>query len=311
MPQWYFSGEVVCLWRSSPSERNLTSYDNAANPGDRLNNHFVLDTDDTSFGLAPGTRLTLGYLVAPHTAIEGGFYGANEWDETTRTPAFASAGGLGPLSPYWGSGNGLFDTSAFSNSNRQSAAYDSSFNSAELGVRQWFAPSFSALAGFRFINFSDQFQLTASNDAANNQSGQTGVYRTQTSNNLVGVQAGTEYTHELWPSWLLFSVEGKAGAFANFADEKNLLFNTGTTNSQRSSSASQFSGVCDLSLALTALVTNHLTVRGGYTFLFMNGLALATDQLDTNPTMANSREFVADKGTLTLQGPFLGGELAW
>jgi hypothetical protein len=67
----------------------------------------------------------------------------------------------------------------------------------------------------------------------------------------------------------------------------------------------------DLSFALTALVGNHLTVRGGYTFLFLDGLALATDQLDTNPTMNNSRDFIADRGSMTMQGPFVGAELAW
>ena len=61
----------------------------------------------------------------------------------------------------------------------------------------------------------------------------------------------------------------------------------------------------DLTLAMTALVSDHLTIRGGYTFLFLDGVALAADQLDTNPTMANSRDFIADKGTMTLQGPFI------
>ena len=59
-------------------------------------------------------------------------------------------------------------------------------------------------------------------------------------------------------------------------------------------------------------MSDHLTLRGGYTFLFLDGVALATYQLDTNPTMLNnSRNFLADKGSLTLQGPFVGAELAW
>ena len=58
----------------------------------------------------------------------------------------------------------------------------------------------------------------------------------------------------------------------------------------------------DLSVALTALVSDHLTLRGGYTFLFLDGVALATDQLDTNPTMNNSRNFLADKGSLHSAG---------
>jgi hypothetical protein len=143
--------------------------------------------------------------------------------------------------------------------------------------------------------------------------GDSGYYRTWTNNNLLGLQFGTEYTHDLFPRWLFFSIEGKTGAFLNFDDQKNLLFNNGPnpTYDQRSSRETQFSSMCDLSVALTALVSNHLTLRGGYSFVFLNGVALATDQLDTNPTMNNSRGFIADNGSMTLQGPFVGAELAW
>jgi hypothetical protein len=310
-PRWYMRGEVVWLFRDSPNDRNLTSYNNASNTHDPLNNRFILDTDALPFGVAPGTRVTIGHYLTDRTAIEGAFFGANNWDDRTATSAYPSVNGLGPLSPYWGLGGGPAGTSAFSNSNQQIATFHSSFDSAELGVRQWVLPSMSVLLGFRYINVADQFQLTATNNASNNDAGQSGYYRTWTNNNLAGFQFGTEYTHDLFTRWLFFSIEGKAGAFVNFADEKNMLFNSGTTYNQRSSYGTQYAGMCDLSLALTALVSDHLTLRGGYTFLYLDGLALATDQLDTNPTMANSRDFLADKGAMTLQGPFLGAELAW
>jgi hypothetical protein len=310
-PRWYFRGEVVWLSRNSPNERNLTSYDNASNAKDPLSNRFILDTDALPFGLAPGMRLTIGHYLTDRTAIEGAYYGINNWDQRTGTLAYPSAGGLGPLSSYWGSGGGPFNTSAFSDSNQQFATYHSSFESAELGIRQWITPSMSALIGLRYVNVADQFQLTATNDASNVDAGQVGYYRTWTNNNLIGLQIGTEYTHDLFTRWLYFSIEGKAGAYLNFADQKNLLFNTDTTYNQRSSYNTQFSSMFDLTFALTALVSDHLTLRGGYTFLFIDGVALATDQLDTNPTMNSSRNFLADNGTMTLQGPFVGAELAW
>jgi hypothetical protein len=73
----------------------------------------------------------------------------------------------------------------------------------------------------------------------------------------------------------------------------------------------EFASAWDLTFAISYLATDHLTIRGGYTFLLLSGIALAPDQLDTNPTMQDSRNFLADKGTMTLQGPFVGGELAW
>jgi hypothetical protein len=310
-PRWYLRGEVVWLSRNSPNDRNLTSYDNASNSTDRLNNRFILDTDGLPFGLAPGMRVTVGHYLTDQTAIEGAYYGANNWDQRTGTLDYPSANGQGPLSAYWGTGGGPFSTSAFSNSNQQIADYHSSFESAEINVRQWVLPSMSVLAGFRYINVADQFQLTATNDGTNVDAGQVGYYRTWTNNNLGGFQFGTEYTHDLYARWLFFSAEGKAGAFLNWADQKNLLFNTGTTYDQRSSRETQFAGMFDFSASLSALIGSHLTLRGGYTFLFLDGLALASDQLDTNPTMASARNFLANKGSVVLQGPFVGAELAW
>jgi hypothetical protein len=253
----------------------------------------------------------LGHYLTDRTAIEGAFYGTNRWDASNGTQQFPSTNGVGPLSPYWGSGGGPFSTSAFLNSNQQVATYYTTFDSAELGVRQWITPNMSALLGFRYINVGDKFGLTATNNALNADAGQIGQYETWTTNNLIGVQFGTEYTHELFFHWLFCSVEGKGGAFVNFADEKNLLFNSGTTYDQRSARDTQFASMLDLSVAVSALVGNHLTLRGGYTFLFLDGVALSTDQLDGNPTLNNSRNFIADKGTMTLRGPFVGGEIAW
>jgi hypothetical protein len=315
-PRWYFRGDAVWLFRDNGNYHNLTSFNNTSNKSDPYNNRLILNTDDVAFGVSAGMRLTLGHYITDRTAIEGEFYGANNWDENTGTPAFPSFLGpqgkmIGPLSPYWGTGGGPFSTPAFTNSNQMLASEQSSFDSGELNIRQWVTPAMSVLGGVRFISVGDQFLLAATNNASNVDAGQIGAYRTWTNNNLIGLQIGTEYTHDIFVQWLFFSIEGKGGAFLNFDDEKNLLFSSGTTYNQRSARDTQYSSMFDLSLALTALVGSHLTVRGGYTFLFLDGLALATDQLDTNPTMNNSRNFIADKGSMTLQGPFVGAELAW
>jgi hypothetical protein len=67
----------------------------------------------------------------------------------------------------------------------------------------------------------------------------------------------------------------------------------------------------DFSLGLTALANSHLTFRAGYTYLYVSGLALAPDQLDMSPIQSNSRRFIADKGSMSMYGPYVGGELVW
>ncbi len=311
-PNWYLRGDSIWLQRSRPDYHNLTSYLNVNDATDHLNGHFLLNSDEVTYPLEPGLRVTFGRYITDTTMIEGTYLGAVNWDRRNGTPNFPTgANGIGPLLSYWGPGFGPFDTSAFTGSNLQIASYESQFNSFELGVRHAVWGTTSILAGFRYINVGDLFQLSAFDDAANTNSNGNGFYRTWTNNNLVGVQIGSEYTHDLWFPRLFASVDARGGIFANFAEQKNLLFNSGDTYNQRSDRQVQFAGLWDVTFAISYLATDHLTIRGGYTFLFINGLALAPNQLDTNPTMQNSRNFIADNDSMTLQGPFIGGELAW
>jgi hypothetical protein len=313
-PCWYFRGDAVFLTRSHADDHNLTSYANLNTPSDRLNGHVLLETDDVTYPLEPGMRLTFGRYITDTWMVEGTYYGAFSWDRTSGTPTFPTgANGLGPLFPYWGPSltGAPFDTSAFTGSNVQTASYETQFNSFEVNVRHAIWGTTTILAGFRYINIGDLFQLSASDNANSSNPGGTGLYRTWTNNNLVGFQLGTEYAHDLWWPRLFGSVDGRGGIYANAAEQKSLLFNSGDTYNQRSDRQAQFASVWDLTFTLSFVATDHLTIRGGYTFLFIDGVALAPDQLDTTPTTLSSRRFIADNDTLTLQGPFVGGELAW
>ena len=311
-PSWYLRGDNVWLMRSRADEHNLTSYDNLNNTKDPRNGHFLLDTNEVTYPLEPGMRITFGRYITDTWMIEATYYGDVDWDRRNGTPTFPTgANGLGPLLPYWGPATGAFDTSAFVGANVQTAEYESQFNSIEINVRHSIWATTSIMAGFRYMNLGDLFQLSASDNANNLTPGAVGLYRTWTNNNLAGFQLGTEYAHDLWFPRLYGSIDCRGGVYANFVEQKNLLFNTGDTYDQRSSREVPFATGWDVTFTLSYLATDHLTIRGGYTFLFLDGVALAPDQLDTNPTTLSSRRFVADNDTLTLQGPFVGGELAW
>ena len=305
-PQFYFAGEVVWLLRNGSNEHTLTFQSNGTPPYFGKN---VLDTNDLGFQYEPGMRLTLGMMVTRDTAIEGGYYGLNDWDARQGV-----TGPPGSLAPYWSLGTGAPNEQGFLGTNRQVATASSSFDSAEIGLRHWFNPNVSTLLGFRYINVADQFQLTGFNSSLGPSP--SGIYRTWTNNNLFGAQLGFQYKHDVFVNWLSASVEARSGAFANDADQKNLFFSAATpttseTNSQREARETTFAGMGELTFAMTAHVTNYFSLRGGYTFLFLDGIALAPDQLDSSPTAANSRNFIADKGSMTLQGPFVGGEVTW
>ena len=311
-PAWYLRGDNVWLNRSRADDHNLTSYDNLNTASDPRNGHFLLDTNEVTYPLESGMRITLGRYLTDTWMIEGTYYGDVSWDRRNGTANFPTgANGLGPLLPYWGPNVGAFDTSAFTGANVMTAAYETQFNSFELNVRHSIWATTSIMAGFRYMNVGDLFQLTASDNANNSTPGAVGIYRTWTNNNLVGFQLGSEYAHDLWFPRLYGSVDWRGGVYANFAEQKNLLFNTGDTYDQRSVRDVPFATAWDITFTLSYLATDHLTIRGGYTFLFIDGIALAPDQLDTNPTTLSSRRIIADNDSLTLQGPFVGAELAW
>jgi hypothetical protein len=311
-PSWYFRGDNVWLNRSRANDHNLTTYDNLNNTADPRNGHVVLDTNEVTYPLEPGMRLTLGRYLTDTWMVEATYFGDVSWDRRNGTVNFPTgANTLGPLLPYWGPAQGAFDTSAFVGSNVQTAAYETQFNSIELNVRHSVWATTSIMAGFRYINIGDLFQFSASDNADNFQPGGVGIYRTWTNNNLVGFQLGTEYSHDLWFPRLFGSVDCRGGVYANFCEQKNLLYNSGDTYDQRSSRDIPFATAWDLTFTLSYLATDHLTIRGGYTFFFVNGVALAPDQLDTNPTTLSSRRFIADNDSLLLQGPFAGAEIAW
>ena len=184
-----------------PDDHNLTSYLNLNNTQDHLNGHFLLNSDDVTYPLEPGTRVTLGRYVTDTTMIEAAYLGGLNWDRRNGTPDFATgANGVGPLLAYWSPGFGPFDTSAFTGSNLQIASYESQFNSFELGVRHAVWGTTSILAGFRYINVGDLFQLASFDDAANTNPNANGFYRTWTNNNLVGFQIGSR-SKSGWSRW--------------------------------------------------------------------------------------------------------------
>ena len=197
-PNWYFRGDAVWLMRDRPNDRNLTI---DTSSGD---NKFVLSTNDVSFDMVSGMRLTFGYHVSDSTAIEAGFYGGNQWDASASTHVVQNGTIPGPLFPYYGL------NSVVSGSNQQVAWDNSSFNSAEIGVRHWISSTTSFLFGFRYMNFYDKFGLTALNVESGEPNSSAGSYQAAVANNLFGGQIGVEYTHPLYCDWLFVSLEGKA-----------------------------------------------------------------------------------------------------
>ncbi|MGE3316285.1 MAG: BBP7 family outer membrane beta-barrel protein [Planctomycetaceae bacterium] len=304
-PLWYLRAEGVWLSRNDQPTRNLSVFDDDGNHA--LEDRIVLSTRDLDPGTAPGTRIVLGRYLSERTSLEGSFYGLHDWDDRVATPLEESAQ---PYNAYFGDDDeSSFDVSAFSGSAQQEVSFDSNFNSAEFGLRRWMRSDTSLLLGLRYMGIDERLTFLSHDDGPSDPSS-IGLYDIRTENNLFGVQVGTEYVHQIGWHWLYFNAEAKGGLFLNKATHDSQFFVSTPSSASDSTEEDSlgFARNAEFSIGLTAQLTEHFSLRGGWTVNYINGLAVAADQIDTTPHRVNSREYINDEGTVIYHGAYFGGE---
>jgi len=147
----------------------------------------------------------------------------------------------------------------------------SSLYSSEFNGRWRATQDVTLLAGFRWIEFGDW--LTAQQILAPASM----MYRTDVNNHLYGFQTGANVA--LWDGGgpLYVNFLGKAGIYGNFADQNTAGPMVSTTYNEGVRAA--FVGQC--TLASTLQLTPRMSVRSGYTVLWLDGVALAPGQMST------------------------------
>jgi hypothetical protein len=101
---------------------------------------------------------------------------------------------------------------------------------------------------------------------------------------------------------------GKAGIFGNAAAQ-NSLFSTGVVTLPADGGGSQVAFMGELGTTGRMQLTDHLAVRGGYRLLWLDGVALASDQLGVSD-FANGSGFNGS-GNVFYRGAFAGFEFAY
>lgn len=308
----YFTAQAVAFRRDWQTSRNIATLDN---PTD-----VVLRTRDLNFVNQPGLSLLAGRRLTDYFAIEAGFVGLLNWDETRAVQNFTpnSQGTLGNLfSPFSNFGDppilGL-DYNDF-----VSIRTTSDFNTFDINVRQRFdtLPSLmqaSGLYGFRYINIHEQFQYRSESTAPLGV-GSNNAVDVETHNNLYGIQAGGTVELRIEPrGWL--NLEAKGMMCYNDASEAT-DYTIGPTvgpGVTTSSSASRSRVVFGMDVAATLVwkFTPHIIGRLGYQGIFLDGLALASENFVRNaPFIPSGLTDVYRNGHLAYHGPFAGLSATW
>ena len=330
---WYTQQEFVMWLKNPPREFAIAN--------DQVNAFQVRDqitTASSTFTFQPGARIVLGRNLGRDSrnrdqSIEFAFTGLFDWSTTYSLDAITqgSAGQAASLFSTLGGGGSIPE--GWSSLDNITYTYEADFNSFELNLITRARPNRDQLVlrpdgswarqasnsklwtyefGLRTILMNESFRYTGV--GAFNSDGDpvahSGDYTVRTHNGLFGLQGGATYDfqHENW-EW---GIRIKGGLFANFADRQSRVI----TNSQGVQTGGQAQDIDDETL--TALLEGsmfvryylrpNLIVRASYDVLYLQGMALAPEQLGLGNQAFPPFNMGGDA---LLQGGFFGFESVW
>lgn len=312
---WRITAEALRLHRSAAEPQDIL-FVPAIDPDDVV----ALNVADLRFDFQNGPRIGLRHYLFGQCDIEMSYFGVDGW-----TTWALRESDLGILFPPLGPG--FFA--------RVAVDYGSDLYSAEVNVRRRCTPYLDLLAGFRWVQLDEAFRVVGADPFLPLTFLR---YRTQTENSLYGFQIGAEakilggggflsldrlnhFPRRLGRADLLITgplrIDGfiKAGVFANHATQKSsgsggVLGPAVTAGDSKDQPAFVgevgVTGVCRLG--------NHFTLRAGYQAMWIEGVALAPDQIpftDVLPIIGAGTADLHATGGLLFHGLHLGLEARW
>jgi hypothetical protein len=259
----------------------------------------VSTTRDLGFtNWAPGGRITAGYRFASGNAVEVTWIGFQDWNASADVAKSGSLSAPAALGVY------SYD---FSQANSFHIGYNSQLQNIEVN---WLAPvgRVTLLAGFRYLSWNEFFDITGTSSYQN--APESSDYSIATYNNLYGAQIGARMQGD-WKR-LHWDMTDKVGLFGNEFWQRSLIQDLGNTAVYEDNwlSHAGVAFVGDLSLNVGFRLTDFLMLRAGYNLIWIDGLALAPNQLDFN-LAANSGTAHNHEGSVLLQGVSAGLEARW
>jgi hypothetical protein len=280
---WGASVDALFLSRSDPSSRVLVF--NTDNPAENLN------AEDFQFDTEAGFDLSLTRAVGKRSALELRYFGVDGW--SSRVTAATTRGDLlqfnAAVPVFAESGDAM------------TAVYTSKLQNAEVNFRHLYSDFVEVLAGFRYVELKEQGSGALVNaDVPFN-------YIAATGNRLYGAQVGADAL--LWNSDLFrLDITGKAGIFGNGAVH-NALVSTGAAALPAGGSKDQTSFVGEFGVTGATYLTENVALRGGYRLLWIDSVALASDQLAVTDFFTGRG--IDPSGDVLYQGAFAGLELTF
>ena len=272
-PRWTASADFIILERVGTVNQTLVTTYPVTPPPPPVNPPFIpgtgterLNSEDLHQGFAPGLRVGLTYHGEEGCDVEFSFFQIDGW---------SSAGSVAPngQSPSFAAPGGFIQTTDTA-TQAMGWEYATKLYNAELNARWTLCPRVTMLAGFRWVDLSEDLQGILTPPTQNRKGP---FWITETRNNFYGFQIGEDC--KIMERGR-FSLDGlvKAGMFDNNADET-----TGVSIYRRmhweDATTDQLAFLGEIDLQAKYQITQRLVLKAGYEAVWLQGVALAPGQI--------------------------------
>lgn len=318
-PRWYDISVDALYWTRDEVSDNVPF--TALTRGGPI----VMSTDNLSYDRQPGLRLNTALQLLPGVALDFTYLGMFSWSANTSVSSAANE----LFSPYsnFGAlvGVGLpFDES--DQAQLHSLSVGSTIDSFELSARKyWTGPNCrlqgSYRSGVRYVYMVDDlnYSTLGRNVVVGLNTVPAGNSSTdiRTHNSLVGWQAGFDLWATIVPG-IMFGTDVKAGVYGNHAKYNTHVFGSTTAGGtsadlRETASNNDIAVVGEVNLMGIYKVNPNWTIRGGYSLLYLDGVALAPENFNSTNPFNNARtvQNLNNTGNALYHGGFLGLEWMW
>ncbi len=279
-PLWKASAGGVVLSRSQPVPSVIA--EPLAGVG--------LRATDFSIGTTVGVDLSISRRITAKGSLEARYLGALEWDPRAEFTGLSNIdlGGI-DLNGITGIGGG----------------YNSTLHSSEFNWRHQQSERFSWLVGFRWIELQDTVDFFVTTGLGSL------ALDWNTNNHLYGGQLGGDYL--FWKSAarpLTLTGSAKGGVYGNVADNDFSQFVGPVQVASGGGFGSETALVTDLAVWATYQLSDRWSVRAGGQFLYIDGVAIASDQIAASLVQDDTDAFDSE-GYVYYTGGMVSLDCVW
>jgi len=270
----------------------------------------VLNTADLDFQEQSGVRVTGAYLIGPASALEATYFGTANWADSETVTSNDNL-----YSIFGGYGADNFDAfPEVAQSELASVAVSTEIDNGELNLRHRAVSAnclvhSSFLVGARYLRLRDDMVYFTETNTADYQG--TLDYGVKADNDLVGAQVGSDLYICITPR-LKVGAEIEAGVYGNRSSQRTIIDCTSCDaiiTEKASETDVAFIGEAG-AMGLFRL-TPRSTLRGGYQVLYIDGVALGSDNFRADTPLAGRTPAIDNSSNILFHGLNVGCELTW